>query len=271
MVLHQIGNVDPAHPLAQGLRFHFLPLCSPGRGDPRLPVEAYSLRDIIETHEAIFGSGQGITHQRLIKWLCEQVGSGHEDEGIAPPLAELNSVLVGNAQAFFAVLQADAVLTAEVAERVLLRAIADLHYRPRAESFVAARYRDIPRNTAIPRPLPGPVIEAAGTDEGTLFLLLNSREPTWLARGTQVRFSPLTAGPVRIDVEKTVEHDLVLTVTGLSETAITSRGPFPEDTGPNGVGVAVTWGPSEIIVYVNGNPRERLGRARVGRIRPHVR
>ncbi|MDA8247835.1 MAG: hypothetical protein M0Z28_01530, partial [Rhodospirillales bacterium] len=112
VVLHQIGNVDPAHPLAQGLRFHFLPLCSPGHGDPRLPIEAYSLRDIIRAHEAIFGSGQGITHQRLIKWLCEQVGSGHEDEGIAPPLAELNSVLIGNAQAFFGVLQADAVLTA---------------------------------------------------------------------------------------------------------------------------------------------------------------
>jgi hypothetical protein len=88
VAFHRVGKVNPDLPLARGLRYFFLPLALPGCGDPRLPVQTYSLRALIKTAEAVFVAGRSVTHEQLVKWLSQQMGSAHEGDAISPILAE---------------------------------------------------------------------------------------------------------------------------------------------------------------------------------------
>jgi hypothetical protein len=120
--VHLAGNLDRAHPLAQGLQFIFVSVLPAGKGDPRLAPDHYSLKGIIKECEAVVVSGKGYSHESLIRAVAEQMGSAHEDDGAAPHLIELSSVLVSNQPVLIGVLSSDAELVLEVGKRALAEA-----------------------------------------------------------------------------------------------------------------------------------------------------
>lgn len=249
--LHEVGNVDPQHPLSQKLRFMFLPLRSPGHGDSRLPVETYSLRDIIKNHEAVFVAGQGVTHEVLIKWVSQQVGSAHEGDAVGPVLAELNAIRIANVQPFFDILHSDAVLTIDVGERVLRRAVGDLGYQCRHPSFEQLGASYLRGALAVTVPLAAPTVDPFGTDEGSTAFLLNSPDPRWREPGTGSTFPPLEVGRLTFEAAKTPDGFLELRVIGLSVPDFTCRWSLPK-IDDNGLMIAVTWKRPEIRIYLNG-------------------
>lgn len=117
--LHLAGSVDPNHPLAQDLHFAVVPIARAGDGDPRLPVECYSLEKVIKEAEAVFIEGHSLTHERLIKAIAEQMGTAHEDEGLEPSLVALGGIFVNEQESYIPVLGIDADLTLQIGERVL--------------------------------------------------------------------------------------------------------------------------------------------------------
>ena len=120
--LHITGNVNTSHLHAQGLTFAFVPIARAGLGDPRLPPRHFSLRMVVKEHEAVFLSGQGLTHEYLIKAIAQQMGSAHEDEGVEVALAELGEMFLSGVQPYIPILAMDADLALEVGERVLEKA-----------------------------------------------------------------------------------------------------------------------------------------------------
>ena len=60
----------------------------------------------IKKRDAVFILGEGVTHERLIKAIAEQMGLAHEDNTITPVLAALNAILIANVQTFFYILRA---------------------------------------------------------------------------------------------------------------------------------------------------------------------
>ena len=120
--VHLAGNLDREHPLAQRVQFIIAPVLPAGKGDPRLAPGHYSLRAIIKECEALVVSGKGYSHESLIRAVAEQMGSAHEDDGVAPHLIELSSTLISNRPALVGVLSSDAVLVLEVGERALSEA-----------------------------------------------------------------------------------------------------------------------------------------------------
>jgi hypothetical protein len=248
--IHQVGNVDPERPFSQGLRFMFIPLRSPGRGDPRLPVETYSLRDIIKRHEAVYVAGQGVTHETLIKWLAQQVGSAHEGDAVSPVLAELNAVLIANVQPFFLVLRSDAMLTIDVGERVLRQAASKFGYQRRHPSFVQPGATHLRDEVAVTVPLAAPTVDPPRNDEGTAAYLLNFPDPRWKEPGLAWIFPPYQFGWLTLEAAKTPDGFIELRVTGLTVSAFTRRWPLPETY--DWLMIHVTWNKDKLLLYWNG-------------------
>jgi hypothetical protein len=251
VTLHRVGKVNVDHPLARGLRYLFLPLALPGCGDPRLPVETYSLHALIKKSEAIFIAGAGVTHEQLIKWLSQQMGSAHEGDAISPILAELNAILIANIQPFFYIMQFDAGLTIDVAERVLQRAVTDRNYLRRKPSFTqlgTARHRAA---SGVTSPLSSPIIAPISDDEGTFFFLLRPNENEWKEPGVICKFPTQKIGPVTFEATKTSDGFFELRSTGLFVPDFTFRGPIP-NVDDKGLMVAIEWDRPKIRVYLNG-------------------
>lgn len=118
--VHLAGNLDHDHPLAKGLQFWFVPIFRAGQGDPSLSPAHYSLKWIIKECEALGVSGDGYTHEKLIRSVAEQIGSAHEDEGVEPHLIELNATVISDQAALNSVLMTEADLVLEVGESVLI-------------------------------------------------------------------------------------------------------------------------------------------------------
>jgi hypothetical protein len=249
--IHQVGNVDPTLPLAQELTFAFVPLHSPGRGSPLLPVTTYSLRDLIKTHEAVYVASRGVTHETLIKWLAQQVGSAHEADAIGPTLAELNAILIANVQPFFQVLRSDSVLAIDVGERVLYRAAIDLGYHRKHPSFAQSEKLHLRDRVAVTVPMAAPTVDPALGDEGTVSFLLNPPDPNWMKYGVFAPFAPNRYGQVAFEAVKTSDGFLNLIVTGLFVPWFTRRWPLPH-IDEKGLRVHVGWKRPEISVYLNG-------------------
>ena len=249
--VHRVMNVNPRHPLSQGLRFMFLPLRSPGRGDPRLPVGIYSLRDIIKTAEAVFVAGRGVTHEDLLKWLSQQVGSAHESETVSDVLAELNAIRIANVQPFFYILHSDATLTIEVAERVLQKATADLGYQRRHPNPSGQGTPYLAEALAVTAPLDAPTVDPVGIDEGSAVFLLNNPDPAWRQAGITCTFAPYTVGRLTFQATKTADGFLEVTVAGLFVPEFTRRWPLPA-LDDKGLVIAITWKRPEILIYLKG-------------------
>ena len=116
--VHIPGNVDRDHLLAKGLSFAFVPLYKAGPGDTKMTTGQCSLRGIIKEHEVVFISGQGLTHEYIIKAIAQQMGSAHEDEGVEPLLAELSEIYASEQDIFSEIVTIDANFVLEVGERV---------------------------------------------------------------------------------------------------------------------------------------------------------
>lgn len=137
LYLHVVGNVNTQHPLAKGLNFALIPIQRGGHGDPNLPPNYYSLKDIIKNFEAVFVSGKGFTHEYLIKAIAQQMGSAHEDEGVEPLLVELGELFINGVQPYIPILAIDAELALQVGERVIEKAEQEQGFvrRPRIEEY----------------------------------------------------------------------------------------------------------------------------------------
>jgi len=135
LYLHIVGNVNTQHPLAKGLYISHIPIQRGGHGDPNLPPNYYSLKDIIKNFEAVFVLGKGLTHEYLIKAVAQQMGSAHEDDGVEPSLVELGKLFINGVQPYIPILAIDAELALQVGERVIEKAEQELGFvrRPRIE------------------------------------------------------------------------------------------------------------------------------------------
>lgn len=120
--LHVAGNVDTQHPMARGLSFALVPIQRGGQGDPQLPPNYYSLKNVIKKSEAVFISGEGLTHEYLIKAVAQQMGSAHEDEGIEPVLVDLGKLFINGVKPYVSILATDAELALQVGERIIEKA-----------------------------------------------------------------------------------------------------------------------------------------------------
>lgn len=127
--LHVPGKLKQDHPLARGLQFLIVPIQRGGKGDPKLPPDYYSLKEIINDTEALVIGGEPMTHECLIKAVSQQMGTAHEDEGLEPALVQLKSILIRGVEPFIPVLATDAELTLEIGERVLDTAEKQLDFK----------------------------------------------------------------------------------------------------------------------------------------------
>ncbi|MFM2011910.1 MAG: hypothetical protein RLZZ396_694 [Planctomycetota bacterium] len=125
------GEIDPDHPLSNGLELQFSPI---RRNSEIEPGETVSLKEIIKTSRAIFVASiksERITHENLIRLVSEQIGGAHEDEKVSPELEKLRSFLLNGRYLFNNVLLTDAELVLQVAERVIRNAEKTIHYKRR--------------------------------------------------------------------------------------------------------------------------------------------
>jgi hypothetical protein len=251
VALHRVGKVNPDLPLARGLRYFLLPLALPGCGDPRLPVQTYSLRALIKTGEAVFVAARSVTHEQLIKWLSQQMGSAHEDDAISPILAELNGILIANVQAFFFIIQFDAELTIDIGERVLQRAVTDQKYVRKRPSFANLGTGSHRASCGVTSPLSSPTLAPINGDQGSFVFLLRPNEHEWKQSGVICKFPAHKSGTKAFEASKTAEGFFELRVTGLFVSEYTFRGPVPV-VDDKGLMVVITWGWPEIRVYLNG-------------------
>lgn len=261
--IHQVGNVDPDYPLSKGLEYCFVPMAFPGHGDERLPVETYPLKELIKEDEAIFVAGRSVTHERLIKWLSQQMGSAHEDDQIDEIVAKLNSILIGKVQIFFRILYMDALLTLIVGERVLSDAVSKNLYSRNHKNFQVDINAGKEQLLNISKSINAPTVEEETLKEGTLFFVLNVKEKIWAQRGNHVAFPTHKYGKIQLEATKNASNFLTIKLTGLSKSVLTFKRRLPA-IGANGLAVAITWTEREVNLYLNGRISQKIDRLSAG-------
>ena len=248
--IHLAGNLDRDHPLAKGLQFLFVPIRRAGHGDPRLSPEQYSLKGIIKGCEALVISGDGHTHENLIRAVAEQMGSAHEDEGVSPHLVELSGTVISDQAALNTVLISEADLVLEVGERVLGEAEQRLGFNRKSRPEIVLPSHPIKTYTdsqaadfeGHAKPLPS---------DGTVMFLVNHPDTDWRTNEDCYRFGLCKQGPLSIQTVKHPDKTMEVVIDGLGEDTLSTRKKIPENEQP-GVMVGFTWGNSEIIYYLNG-------------------
>ena len=248
--VHLAGNLDRSHPLAQGLQFIFTPVLPAGKGDPRLAPDHYSLKEIIKECEALVVSGTGYTHESLIRAVAEQMGSAHEDDGVAPHLIELSRILVSNRPVLVSLLSSDAELVLEVGEAALSRAngkhdFARVSIPPRVDPSPA---RDL-SSRALDNDFESPLSPVPA--EGTVMFLVSHEHPDWHENGSRYDFGVFTQGALNVRAIKHPDRTMQISVTGFGESALETRKPIPK-SGQAGVMVGCTWSGSEFVFYLCG-------------------
>ena len=90
--VHQPPSFDPAHPLASKRVLSFCRLHRADLWSGSPPVAKQSYRRIIKEFEAAFAAGVSLTHERLIRKVAEQTGTGHESDNVDVGLLDLSAV-----------------------------------------------------------------------------------------------------------------------------------------------------------------------------------
>lgn len=90
--VHIPGEVDPDHPLSNGLQLAHMPLYRGGKSDPRVPVRQLSFRLLVKKCPAIFAEGEHITHENMISLIANQIGSSHETDKVSHDLHFLRNI-----------------------------------------------------------------------------------------------------------------------------------------------------------------------------------
>jgi len=248
--VHLAGNLDRGHPLAKRLQFMFLPIFRAGQGDPRLAPAHYSLKGIIKECEALVVSGDGYTHENLIRAVAEQMGSAHEDEGVEPHLIELSGTVISDQAALNSILMSEADLVLEVGERVLGEAEQTQGFKRKSrpeiaipsqpvKSYSDEHTTDFESGTS-PLPL-----------EGTVMFLVNHPHADWKTNAHGYNFGLFKQGPLSVRTVKHSDKTMGVLVEGLAENVLSSRKPIPVSKQP-GVMVGFTWNKGKVIFYLNG-------------------
>lgn len=120
--VHVVGKLNSDHPMTQGLQFYIYHIARGGKGNPKLPPQNRSFKDIVKNSESLFAAGKPITYEYLIKAISQQMGSAHEDEGLEPVLVDLKTRILNGIEPFVPVLCAATEFTLEIGERVLAEA-----------------------------------------------------------------------------------------------------------------------------------------------------
>jgi hypothetical protein len=248
--VHLAGNLNRDHPLVVGLQFMFIPLLRSGLGDPRLIPGEHSLKSIIRESEALLVSGDTYTYGKLIRTVSAQMGSAHEDEGVAPFLVELSGTVISDQPALNIALISIADLVLEVGEKVLADANQKLGFckKQRAEITVPSNpvksYSDAHSTDfdAEKKLLP---------TEGTVFFMVDHPHSDWRNNGNKYGFGLFRQGQLSINAVKHDDQTMEVTAEGLRPDAISFREPIPESEQP-GATIGLTWNANEVNFYLNG-------------------
>ncbi len=195
-------------------------------------------------------SGDGYTHENLIRAVAEQMGSAHEDEGVEPHLIELSETLISDQTALNTVLMSEADLILEVGERVLDEAKQNLDFKRKsrpeiaipsqaAKSYADDHTTDFEGGAS---PLPS---------EGTVVFWVNHSHTDWKTNAYGYNFGLFKQGSLSIHTVKHSDKTMEVLVEGLAEDILSTRKPIPSSDQPR-VMVAFTWNKGKVIFYLNG-------------------
>ncbi|WNB75302.1 YecA family protein [Methylomonas koyamae] len=229
--VHLAGNLNIDLPVLEDLQAHFKNLVRAEYFCPELAHGYYSLKDIIKNHDAAVVSGKGYTHQDLILDVAQQMGIGHEDDGIEPHLIELSETHVANQSVLFNVLMRDADLVLEVGERVIARAVQEQNFnRKKRPEIKLPRDLDkfIPKANIGEFEYPIPV----QAPEGTMLFSLVHAHSDWMTNSDGYQFGPYRSGSLSVRAVKHPDTSLEMIVDGLSESIISTRQLIPNTNQP---------------------------------------
>jgi len=243
-------GINIEHPLTQGLQFAFVSTRADGSGPADVPLAPISLKHYIQGHEAFFIDGESISHEHLINRLANETGTAHEADGISRSIAKLNSFSVGDIQAYFAVVNEDAVLTLEVGERIVEKATEQgfLRRRPVARHVSGSKI-ELTKFSFKPDV---PVI-SLNDAKGTIFFELevpNLPSSKRLEHG--VLFPTFTQGRAIVNTLITRRRKLQVSTTGLPLPYFSFECPLPEPLS-NKLMIGISWNEDSVKAYVNGN------------------
>ena len=117
--IHAVGGFNKEHWLADRLDFTYIPFWRPGKSNVPFELVKISLRKFVMEGEAIYTSKKSFTHENLIKFISQQMGSSHEAEGVDPVLVRLSGLSFSNSSILVEFVMAHADLALEVGEKVL--------------------------------------------------------------------------------------------------------------------------------------------------------
>lgn len=232
------GKIDTNSPITRGMIFGGGTVRADGSGPSAIPQLTWSLQEHIHIHEAVFVDGVSVTHEHLISRLANEIGVAHEAHGVSKEMAKINSVLFGDVQPYFTVLDEDARLVLEVGERIISAATSHGYARRRALSSA----NDIPSvertrfNTQLDVPS-----HFSKLDEGTILVVLQVPERTKLEGPLEpVHFPPITQGHVQVWAELTRKRRVRVRTSGLPLPYFGFEFPLPKLT-DDGLAIAITW------------------------------
>ena len=254
--VHLAGNVDRNHSLAKGLSFVFIPIFRAGQGDPRLPPAHYSLMKIIKECEAVEVSGDGHSHEKLIRAVAEQMGSAHEDEGVEPHLVELERTIVSNQAALNSVLMSEADLVLEIGEKVLNEAKQQIGFERRKRPEIVIPTFPVKCDSNI-QDVDFKDNASSPSLEGTVVFQVNHPHADWKTNGAIYNFGLFKKGSLTIRTIKHPDKTMEISVQGFAEDVITTRKPIPQSP-QSGVMVAITWSIDTVIFYLNGERADTI-------------
>lgn len=243
------GNeVDRTQPVATGLQFVVNHLWPDGHGPAELQPAPVSLRHILLHHEPLFVSGEGVTHNALIKHVAEETGVSHDNEGVSRIMAKVNGSQIGDAPYYFDILYRDALFTLEVGERVLQAAAAAGGYVRRRAGFESASvaFKRFPDRLSHRLEVPSLTADAP---TGTVFMVLD-RSSFASASERPVRFPPIQSGNKTFSVVLNRRNRLEIRAAGLAIPFFCVERHVPSPC-PNGLSVCVIWDGAKIDVFLS--------------------
>jgi hypothetical protein len=243
------GKVDKSNPLARGMYYCSAIFSTGGNGPDAVPLANHSLKEHIREHEAAYIDGVSLSHEDLITELGSRMGVGHEAPGVSRELAKLNSVLIGNVQPYFHILEADALLTLEVGERAIQSAIAQKYVRQRPPSNLTSSQSLT--STRFVSTLDVPSTPMSSNEGTILFVLQLSGIPVERRFEQPVRFPPFTQGPVTVWAEVSRRRRVSVFSSGLPLPNFGFDFPLPDPL-PESLAIVIAWDGMRVKGYAAG-------------------
>ncbi|MBE3064598.1 MAG: hypothetical protein IMZ69_06230 [Spirochaetes bacterium] len=175
-------------------------------------------------------------------------------------LAELNAILIENAQPFFQILHSDAVLALTVGEQVVSKAVDQLSYTRVHAPTTLTEVAALPHRLSISGRMAIPSTAPISLEEGTVAFLVGDETGRWRDEGVECRFPPFEAGVLRLLVTKHPDGFVELQGFGLMEREFGCRAQMPTPM-TNSLMIAVTWSQREIKIYLNGTLADTILRS----------